>query len=158
LKEIKIRVWDGKMLHYPETNYAYQLHWSRAGGWSLFWVWKDEDRLIVDSSVGQAAFELFTGFTDKNNKEIYEGDILQQVHGTTKKPFSQKVKWCEQEGWFGVSFLDGAYIGTLRDLLKSKMGHTVEVIGNIHGAEPAQLGGWDGQVNNDPEGLTFNKK
>ena len=36
-REIKFRAWDGEKMHYPESNYAYELTWTRAGNWQLWW-------------------------------------------------------------------------------------------------------------------------
>ena len=79
---------------------------------------------VDDSTVGQ-----FTGLTDCNGKEIYEGDIL--VYGGQHK---HVVEF--KHGMFGYTLMDGWFLGygsnpnfTFNPLDKSK---EHEVIGNIH--------------------------
>jgi len=56
MREIKFRAWDGEEMDY-EPTVPYD--------WKLNDVFKDGDDLMQ-----------YTGLTDKNGKEIYEGDLL----------------------------------------------------------------------------------
>jgi uncharacterized phage protein (TIGR01671 family) len=76
-----------------------------------------EDGFEVDpSTVGQ-----FTGLTDKNGKEIFEGDVLKCHDHPTDV----------ESGVFIVSFYEGKYITGMQDLGDWEQ-EWVEIIGNIH--------------------------
>ena len=75
---------------------------------------------VVPDSVG-----LFTGMTDKNGKEIYEGDIIRFVNGQ-KKVSGELV---DNEFIYTIEYSEGAFHGVLG---LSKVLDAVEVIGNIY--------------------------
>ena len=80
--------------------------------------------------------EQYTGFKDKNDKEIYEGDILEQFVCGVKmfkgKPCGRRtiwqVIWNDRECCFDLHYLRGAVFG---DSLMT-CDDEYEVIGNIH--------------------------
>lgn len=91
-------------------------------------MWEDYE--VEEESIGQ-----FTGLTDKNGKEIYEGDIVS--HPWKDPIFGDLVETgefvhstiCFNNGAFVVNYrLQGEYI-YLQDFLRLKC---LDVIGNIH--------------------------
>ena len=89
-------------------------------------------------------FEQYTGLKDKNGKEIYEGDIIEQfvcgVHNFKGKKCGRstiwQVRWNEKECCFELHYLRGSLFA---DSMMSD-GEEYEVIGNIH-ENPELLGG-----------------
>ena len=83
----------------------------------------DESAMCIAWGVDSATIEQFIGMTDKNGKQIFEGDILRQKkNGVYGLPFS-------------VVFDDGGFMWNengRRDFLYQSICDTCEVIGNIH--------------------------
>lgn len=88
--------------------------------------------------------EQYTGLKDKNGREIYEGDIVEQfvcgVHNFKGKKCGRstiwQVRWNEKECCFELHYLRGSLFG---DSMMSD-GDEYEVIGNIH-ENPELVGG-----------------
>ena len=116
MREIKFRAWDKiRKKMYDSVFYSYD---RKTGIMNL-----DTDLGVIHFSERQA-FELiqYTGLKDKNNKEIYEGDIIE---------FDYNCK----TNRFAVEFLYGAYcFDTPGGLwfLKRFNREQIKVIGNIH--------------------------
>ena len=70
MREIKFRVWNGWL-----NKFENDFETRRQGNKLTFWVDDNEN----DECVQLGDIQQFTGLKDKNGKEIYEGDIIEQI-------------------------------------------------------------------------------
>lgn len=103
--------------------------------------------------IDPTTFCQFTGFLDKNGKEIYEGDVLRSdkypyscVKDNERNNYYAVVYYCEEGACFGIvmaknpdSCVGGISDGILDDVEREKM-KNFEVVGNIHEPEWKQYG------------------
>lgn len=108
----------------------------------------------------------FTGFLDKNGKEIYEGDVLRSdeypyscIGDKRRDNYYAVVYYCEEGACFGTvtaknpsSDVGGISDGILDDVEREKM-KNFEVIGNVHEDKWQQYGEYfkneEKEVDND---------
>lgn len=110
-REIKFRVWAKKRKGYRELD---QLVFNNQGLEEI-WVFPKDDEMQQVYHPSEMVVEQYTGFTDKNGKEIYEGDIVRVSYG-----YNYEVRQLKSGAW---------RIG--RDDL-CVWADSSEVIGNIH--------------------------
>nr|DAE17942.1 MAG TPA: YopX protein [Siphoviridae sp. ctr8v12] len=79
---------------------------------------------VYPETVGQ-----FTGLYDKNDKEIYESDILRFYHNNEE--YICVVGWNYEVGAWCIRFKDEVYVGT-RPLGLWLCDYKLEIIGNIY--------------------------
>lgn len=118
MRTIKFRVWYSDCQKWLTTNCG-RFVIDQTGNLFFKYIGESELELICDSVIEQ-----FTGLTDKNGKEIYEGDIV-----------NVKLRDCYSE-LFTVVFVDSQARFSFLDkdgiqwLVSSQ--NEIEVIGNIH--------------------------
>ena len=119
MREIKFRVWDKKEKSIDRVKYLnFKEH-------TINGLCMDDEGILMQ----------YTGLTDKNSKEIYEGDILVSKH------FEKYIdEWIRRICY--VSFENGCFlateteckfgVSTLEDIISDGDGTwTVKIIGNI---------------------------
>lgn len=124
-EQIKFRLWCNDEKKIITESYCI----CQDGVWKS---WRD----MEDGDMFNGVLMRYTGLKDKNGKEIYEGDILENPHYEKDDWERCEVKWHEQFARFGLDFYSPygseGYTGREQhiDVFVSKAG--CYVIGNIY--------------------------
>jgi uncharacterized phage protein (TIGR01671 family) len=127
-REIRFRLWDGERYWYnvaPLDNEE-ALTQELTGG-ECEWEYNNQ------YAVRKGIVEQYTGLRDKNGKEIYEGDIIQETiiaDDTTDGTYRYEVYWDEDTLCWSIKGISDIDYHLRDDLWETNASR--EVIGNIH--------------------------
>ena len=139
MRELRFRIWiKDEERYYDESDEESYLIVPNGNVTYTSEAYEENGAWFTDttSATNDVIVEQYTGLKDKNGKEIYEGDIVEQFVCGVKtfrgKPCGRRtiwqVRWNEEECCFELHYLSGSLFG---DSLMNK-DDELEVIGNIH--------------------------
>lgn len=126
-REIKFRVWDikdKKFIPYQKDTYI------EAVDGDVYEITSEGCCGGIEINKLRAEIMQFTGFKDKNGKEIYEGDIIKYVNELYKVEFfrgSFFLKESKEYDSDDSELVYGIYFPDMSDLE-----HNCEIVGNIY--------------------------
>lgn len=126
MRELKFRVWSKQYNSYVSTSDIYlRLDGEEFVGSAFSMLLGTYSLGNIENASDDFVVEQYTGFIDKNGKEVYEGDIVEEYvtysNGSTEDIVAP-VEWDEDEGCYAVAL----------ERLHSYDSSELEVIGNIH--------------------------
>ena len=134
MREIKFRAWDGdkKEMILPEYAGKEDFHIQADGQIVETHEYGYERHELTSKRPNSWVLMQYTGLKDKNGKEIYEGDILQDT--LTKMQYVVKFGFCKKyafNGWYVENEYHN-YVTTINGDYDTNTNSQIEVIGNIY--------------------------
>lgn len=139
MRELKFRVWiKDEERYYDESDEESYTIVPNGNVTYTSEAYEEDGVFYTDTTnaTNNVVVEQYTGLKDKNGKEIYEGDVVEQFVCGVKNFKGKKcgrrtvwqVRWNEEECCFELHYLSGSLFG---DSMMA-LGEEYEVIGNIH--------------------------
>jgi uncharacterized phage protein (TIGR01671 family) len=120
VREIKFRAWDKAEQALKEVIELNFSQWWVTTGEGM---WGGERNSFKNEETDRHILMQYTGLKDKNGKEIYEGDIINDSFGDRKG----RIRYNDHVAAFEISEYDGIHM-----LSSHNCGRFFEVIGNIY--------------------------
>jgi len=95
-------------------------------------LWSEKEQTSFEVSLREVELLQYTGYKDKNGKEIYGGHIVSVKYLYDKRTTDRaQVSWQEDKASFGLKSLKGL-TNEVYELYQVTAEHNLEIIGNIY--------------------------
>lgn len=145
MRDIKFRAWDKvhKKMIKPSGSYGSMKHWRIEGANNGYWGMFEGKRLCGNADDSGIMMQ-YTGRTDKNGVEIYEGDLIPYMFNAKKLgvvKYGEYQNICDDEFSGHIGFYVEWQDKQLRSMNRKDLGYWIKVssvVGNIY-ENPEQL-------------------